>query len=60
MYIPNEFIERLLGTVNLVEVIQKRRPVERRGSAYMVKCPFHKGGENLDRQTQIGGHTANV
>tara|TARA_Y100000992_G_scaffold300374_1_gene268912 strand:+ start:38 stop:1813 length:1776 start_codon:yes stop_codon:yes gene_type:complete len=53
MYIPNEFIERLLGTVNLVEVIQKRRPVERRGSAYMVKCPFHKGGEESNASMKI-------
>ena len=45
MYIPEDFIERLLNSVNIVEVIQKRRQVERRGGAYMAKCPFHKGGE---------------
>ena len=45
MYIPDDFKERLLTTVSIVEVIQKRRQVERRGSNYMAKCPFHKGGE---------------
>ncbi|MAR95978.1 MAG: DNA primase [Gammaproteobacteria bacterium] len=53
MYIPEEFIESLLNTINLVEVIQKRRQVERRGSAYMLKCPFHKGGEESNASMKI-------
>ena len=31
MYIPDDFKDRLLATVSIVEVIQKRRQVERRG-----------------------------
>ena len=53
MYIPESFIERLLNSVNIVEVIQKRRQVERRGGAYMAKCPFHKGGEENNASMKI-------
>ena len=53
MYIPEEFIERLLDSVNIVEVIQKRRQIERRGGAYMCKCPFHKGGEENNASMKI-------
>ncbi len=53
MYIPEDFIERLINSVNIVEVIQKRRQVERRGGAYMCKCPFHKGGEENNASMKI-------
>ena len=53
MYIPDNFIDRLLSAVNIVEVIQKRRQVERRGGAYMAKCPFHKGGEENNASMKI-------
>ena len=53
MYIPEDFINRLLTSVSIVEVIQKRRQVERRGGAYMAKCPFHKGGEENNASMKI-------
>ena len=53
MFIPDDFKERLLATVSIVEVIQKRRQVERRGSGYMAKCPFHKGGEESNASMKI-------
>ena len=53
MYIPESFIERLLNSTNIVEVIQKRRQIERRGGAYMAKCPFHKGGEEKNASMKI-------
>ena len=53
MYIPESFIERLLNSINIVEVIQKRRQIERRGGAYMAKCPFHKGGEEKNASMKI-------
>ena len=53
MYIPEDFIERLLNTVSIVEVIQKRTQVERRGGAYMAKCPFHKGGQEKNASMKI-------
>ena len=53
MYIPDDFKERLLATVSIVEVIQKRRQIERRGGAYMAKCPFHKGGEESNASMKI-------
>ena len=53
MYIPESFIDQLLNSVNIVEVIQKRRQVERRGGAYMAKCPFHKGGEENNASMKI-------
>ena len=53
MYIPESFIDRLLNSVNIVEVIQKSTQVERRGGAYMAKCPFHKGGEENNASMKI-------
>ena len=53
MYIPDDFKDRLLATVSIVEVIQKRRQVERRGGSYMAKCPFHKGGEESNASMKI-------
>jgi len=53
MYIPDAFIERLINSINIVEIIQKRRQVERRGGAYMCKCPFHKGGEENNASMKI-------
>ena len=53
MYIPESFIDRLLNSVNIVEVIQKSTQVERRGGAYMAKCPFHKGGEEKNASMKI-------
>ena len=53
MYIPDDFKDRLLATVSIVEVIQKRRQIERRGSSYMAKCPFHKGGDESNASMKI-------
>ena len=53
MYIPDDFKDRLLATVSIVEVIQKRRQIERRGGSYMAKCPFHKGGDESNASMKI-------
>ena len=53
MYIPDDFKDRLLATVSIVEVIQKRRQIERRGDSYMAKCPFHKGGDESNASMKI-------
>ena len=45
MSIPSTFIDRLLSSVNIVDVIGRRLTLERRGGAYWAKCPFHGSGE---------------
>ena len=45
MSISNEFLDRLLASVNIVDVIGRRITLERKGRAYWAKCPFHGSGE---------------
>ncbi len=39
--IPQEFIDELLGRVDLVEVIEARVPLRKAGREYVACCPFH-------------------
>ena len=45
MPISSTFIDRLLASVSIVDVIGRRLALERKGSAYWAKCPFHGSGE---------------
>ncbi len=45
MSISPSFIERLLASVNIVDVIGRRITLERKGGGYWAKCPFHGSGE---------------
>ena len=45
MSISSSFIERLLASVNIVDVIGGRVTLERKGGGYWAKCPFHGSGE---------------
>tara|TARA_B100000965_G_scaffold401105_1_gene424267 strand:+ start:2553 stop:4331 length:1779 start_codon:yes stop_codon:yes gene_type:complete len=45
MSIPSSFIERLIASVNIVDVIGRRITLERKGGGYWAKCPFHGSGE---------------
>ncbi len=45
MPISSTFIDRLLASVSIVDVIGRRLTLERKGSAYWAKCPFHGSGE---------------
>ena len=45
MSIPSTFIDRLLSSINIVDVIGRRLILERKGGAYWAKCPFHGSGE---------------
>jgi len=45
MSISSSFIERLLSSVNIVDVIGRRVTLERKGGGYWAKCPFHGSGE---------------
>lgn len=40
-HIPNEFIERLLARVDIVDVINARVPLKKKGKEYSACCPFH-------------------
>jgi DNA primase len=39
--IPNDFIQTLLGRVDIVEVIDRYVPLKKAGANYMACCPFH-------------------
>ena len=45
MSIPSSFIDRLLTSVNIIDIIGRRLQLERRGGGYWAKCPFHGSGE---------------
>ena len=45
MSISSSFIEHLLASVNIVDVIGSRVTLERKGGGYWAKCPFHGSGE---------------
>jgi DNA primase len=45
MSIPSSFIDRLITSINIVDIIGRRLQLERRGGAYWAKCPFHGSGE---------------
>jgi DNA primase len=39
--IPQGFIDELVGRIDIVEVIDARVPLKRRGREYIACCPFH-------------------
>ncbi len=39
--IPQEFVDQLLGRVDLVEIVNARVPLRRMGREFMACCPFH-------------------
>jgi DNA primase len=39
--IPQQFIEELLGRVDIVELIDKRVPLKKQGREFAACCPFH-------------------
>lgn len=39
--IPQDFLDRLLGCTDLVEVINSRIPLKRAGNEFVACCPFH-------------------
>ncbi len=40
--IPNDFIQTLLGRVDIVEVIDRSVPLRKAGANYVACCPFHR------------------
>jgi len=44
MSIPSSFIDRLLSTVSIVDIINRRVQLDRSGGRYKAKCPFHGDG----------------
>ena len=41
MSIPSAFIDQVIDQSNIVDVIGKRLPLNKKGSNYWCKCPFH-------------------
>jgi len=39
--IPQEFLDQLLGRVDLVDIVNTRVPLRRAGREFMACCPFH-------------------
>ncbi|MDC1075053.1 DNA primase [Gammaproteobacteria bacterium] len=44
MSIPSSFIDRLITSVSIVDIINRRVQLERIGGRYKAKCPFHGDG----------------
>lgn len=40
-YIPKAFIDRLLGSTDIIEVLSKSLPLKKAGKNYQCCCPFH-------------------
>jgi len=40
--IPSTFIDSLLARVDIVDVIDRRVPLTRKGNEYQARCPFHE------------------
>ena len=40
-HIPKEFIDQLLGRIDIVDVVNKRVPLKKAGREYTACCPFH-------------------
>ena len=40
--IPSDFIDDLLGRIDIVDVIEQHVPLKKGGQNYMACCPFHK------------------
>ena len=57
MAISSAFIDRLLGNVNIIDVIGRRITLERRGGAYWAKCPFHGSGEERTASFKVYDQT---
>ena len=57
MAISSAFIDRLLGNVNIIDVIGRRIPLERRGGAYWAKYPFHGSGEERTASFKVYDQT---
>ena len=53
MSIPASFIERLISSVSLVDIIGRRLQIERKGGGYWAKCPFHGGGDERSASFKI-------
>ena len=53
MSIPSSFIDRLITSVNIVDIIGRRLQIERRGGAHWAKCPFHGGGDERSASFKI-------
>ena len=53
MPISSTFIDRLLASVSIVDVIGRRLTLERKGSAYWAKCPFHGSGEERTASLKV-------
>ena len=46
--IPDELIERVRDTADLLEIVQEAVQLKRQGSDYRGPCPFHNGtGRNF-------------
>ena len=56
MYIPEDFIDKLLETVDIVDVIGQRINIQRSGSSFTGLCPFHsdkKPSFSINQQKQF-------
>ena len=53
MSIPSTFIDRLITSVSIVDIIGRRLQIERKGGGYWAKCPFHGGGDEKSASFKV-------
>ena len=41
MSIPTSFIDQLLDQTDIVDVVSRRIPLNKKGSNFWCQCPFH-------------------
>ncbi|OYQ85335.1 DNA primase [Wohlfahrtiimonas chitiniclastica] len=41
-YIPNQFVDEVIGRVDIVEIINQRVPLKKMGNSFKACCPFHQ------------------
>src|SRR5699024_1822602 len=41
-FIPNHFIDEVLGRVDIIEIVNQRVPLKKMGNSFKACCPFHQ------------------
>ncbi len=41
-FIPNHFIDEVIGRVDIIEIINQRVPLKKMGNSFKACCPFHQ------------------
>ena len=54
MPIPEETIQQILGSTDIVELVESYFPLQKKGQDYWACCPFHSENPHHSRSAQRG------